>query len=172
MIDFTVKNYYNSRNHCQLLPQSIRACIIGESGCGKTNLLMNLLFSNFDGEDYLDYNNLYIFSTLLHQPVYEFAITCLQNGLNKSEILDCIENQNFEIPQRHRKNKITVYASNSLEDIPNPSDINPDLKTIMIFDDLIDERQSQIEKYYTKGRHNNIDCFYLSQNYTYKITQK
>ena len=35
----------------------------------------------------------------------------------------------------------------------------------MIFDDLILEKQSKCKAYYTRGRHSNVDCFYLSQNY-------
>jgi len=35
----------------------------------------------------------------------------------------------------------------------------------MIFDDLQLEKQNMCEKYYVKGRHDNVDCFYLAQNY-------
>ena len=35
----------------------------------------------------------------------------------------------------------------------------------MIFDDLILEKQNTCEKYYVRGRHSNVDCFYLCQNY-------
>ena len=35
----------------------------------------------------------------------------------------------------------------------------------MIFDDLLSEKQSKCECYYIRGRHGNVDCFYLSQNY-------
>ena len=35
----------------------------------------------------------------------------------------------------------------------------------MIFDDLLLERQNKCEFYYILGRHSNVDCFYLSQNY-------
>ena len=35
----------------------------------------------------------------------------------------------------------------------------------MIFDDLLLERQNKCECYYIRGRHSNVDCFYLSQNY-------
>uniref|UniRef100_A0A1I7WT33 Uncharacterized protein n=1 Tax=Heterorhabditis bacteriophora TaxID=37862 RepID=A0A1I7WT33_HETBA len=27
------------------------------------------------------------------------------------------------------------------------------------------EKQNKVENYYTRGRHNNVDCFYISQNY-------
>ena len=35
----------------------------------------------------------------------------------------------------------------------------------MIFDYLLLERQNKCECYYIHGRHSNVDCFYLSQNY-------
>ena len=35
----------------------------------------------------------------------------------------------------------------------------------MIFDDLLLERQNKYECYYIRGRHSNVDCFYLPQNY-------
>ena len=35
----------------------------------------------------------------------------------------------------------------------------------MVFDDLLLERQNKCEAYYTRGRHRNVDCFYLAQNY-------
>ena len=50
-------------------------------------------------------------------------------------------------------------------DIPDPSELNPEDKNLMIFDDCILEKQSKAEAYYTRGRHNNCDSFYISQNY-------
>ena len=38
-------------------------------------------------------------------------------------------------------------------------------KNLMIFDDLLLEKQNKCECYYIRGRHSNVDCFYLSQNY-------
>ena len=35
----------------------------------------------------------------------------------------------------------------------------------MVFDDLLFEKQITCESYYVSGRHSNVDCFYLSQNY-------
>ena len=35
----------------------------------------------------------------------------------------------------------------------------------MIFDDLLLEKQNKCEAYYVRGRHSNVDCFYLAQNY-------
>ena len=35
----------------------------------------------------------------------------------------------------------------------------------MVFDDLLLKKQNTCEKYYIRGRHSNVDTFYLTQNY-------
>lgn len=44
--------------------------------------------------------------------------------------------------------------------LPNPTD---DLKSnsVMIFDDMVCEKQKNICNYFTMGRHKNVDVFYL-----------
>lgn len=163
ILDLSIKNAYNERNNNKILPKSIRACIIGKSGCGKTNLLMNLLLNKFSNEDYLDYNNLFIFSKSLHQPQYQLLIKGLQNGLTKEEILECILNKDYKVESKDVK--ISVHCFDNGDMIPDPTEIDPNLKTLIIFDDIMLEKQNKVESYYTRGRHNNIDCFYISQNY-------
>ena len=53
----------------------------------------------------------------------------------------------------------------SSEDVPDPSEMNSSNKNLMIFDDLLLGKQNKCESYYIRGRHSNVDCFYLSQNY-------
>ena len=47
----------SSRNNSPILPKSIRGLIVGKSGCGKTNLLLNLLLK----PELLDYNKLFVY---------------------------------------------------------------------------------------------------------------
>ena len=35
----------------------------------------------------------------------------------------------------------------------------------MIFEDCINQKQNIIEDYYTRGRHNATQCFYISQSF-------
>ena len=51
------------------------------------------------------------------------------------------------------------------EDFPDPRDVSPENKNLMVFDDLLLEKQNACESYYVRGRHSNVDCFYLAQNY-------
>ena len=53
----------------------------------------------------------------------------------------------------------------SATDVPDPRELNSEDKNLMIFDDLLLEKQNKCECYYIRGRHSNVDCFYLSQNY-------
>ena len=56
-------------------------------------------------------------------------------------------------------------------DVPDPCKLNSEDKNLLIFDDVLKEKQNIIECYYLRGRHSNVDCFYLSQNY-FKIPRQ
>jgi ABC-type dipeptide/oligopeptide/nickel transport system ATPase subunit len=83
----------NNRNNNPLLPNFIRACIIGKSGCGKTNLLLNLLLNDFGDIPILDYNHLYLFGKSLHQPEYQLLVNALKNKIPRYIIRDLIKNK-------------------------------------------------------------------------------
>ena len=54
----------------------------------------------------------------------------------------------------------------SSEIIPDPRDFNPKRKSLFIFDDIMTEKnQDPASNFYTRGRHNNCSCIYISQNY-------
>lgn len=158
------------RQNSPLLPKSIRGLIVGKSGCGKTTLLMNLLLR----PGWLDYNKLFIFGKSLHQPEYRILKSALEKGLSKDIILKLFENHK-EIEKLGSEKVMDSLSSNSAtmegqfyesaSDIPDPKDLNPHDKNLIIFDDVLLQKQNKCEAYYTRGRHNNVDCFYLSQNY-------
>jgi len=50
-------------------------------------------------------------------------------------------------------------------DVPDPRELSPEKNNLMVFDDLLLEKQNKCEAYYTRGRHSNVDCFYLAHNY-------
>ena len=53
----------------------------------------------------------------------------------------------------------------SADDVPDPRELNSGKGNLMVFDDLLIEKQNTCESYYVRGRHGNVDCFYLAQNY-------
>ena len=57
------------------------------------------------------------------------------------------------------KSDIECSFFENSSDVPDPRELSPDKKNLMVFDDILLERQ------HTRGRHSNVDCFYLAQNY-------
>jgi len=51
------------------------------------------------------------------------------------------------------------------DEVPDPRNLSADCNNLIIFDDLLLEKQNKCESYYVRGRHSNVDCFYLAQNY-------
>ena len=158
-----------------LLPKSIRGKIVGKSGCGKTTLLLNLLLR----PGWLDYDNLAVFGKSLFQPEYRILKKAFEENLPKESILrlfnlrDKIRDSQISpsiILQEWAKtikNKTNVKCSffETASDVQDLRDLNTKDKNLMTFDDLLLERQNKCECYYIRGRHSNVDCFYLSQNY-------
>ena len=64
-----------------------------------------------------------------------------------------------------RKGDIKTNFYSDCTMIPDPSELNEDGKKLLILDDCFLGPQSKAEAYYTRGRHNNCDTFYISQNY-------
>ena len=53
----------------------------------------------------------------------------------------------------------------SAEDVPDIREPSSEKKDQMVFHDLLLEKQNTCESYYVRGRHRNVYCFYLAQNY-------
>ena len=61
--DKYVDEVVSSSKHAPFLPKNIFCIIAGSTGCGKTNLILNFLLNGKN----LDYTNIYIYSSTLHQ---------------------------------------------------------------------------------------------------------
>ena len=160
-------------NH-SLIPQGIRGLIIGKSECGKT-LLLNLLLR----PSWLDYNNINIFSKSLFQPEYHILKKAFEEKLPKEVIIRLFENQNEITDLRislisvveemsteiRDKSDVECNFYQSAEDVSDARELSSEKKNVIVFDDLLLEKQNTCESYYVRGRHSNVDCFYLAQNY-------
>lgn len=167
------QNNENSKaKHYFLLPRSIRGLIIGRSGCGKTTLLNNLLLK----EGFLDYENLLVFGPSLHQPEYRIMKAAFEKKLSKDQIRVIFERQKeinsaggpekvIEDYDGKCKGKIKAHFHAQSETVPDPIELNATEKNLLILDDIMTGPQSKAEDYYTRGRHNNVDVFYISQSY-------
>jgi ABC-type lipoprotein export system ATPase subunit len=146
IVDKSIK--YKKQNyickHAPCFPKNIRCIIAGTSGGGKTNLLINLL----ESEKLLDYCDIYVYSSTLHQPAYEY-------------LKEYYGNMEKAINHKH---KISHFFDGD-EEIKNPDELDSTKSHIMIFDDVMNANQKVIKDYFCSGRHNNVNMFYLDVNH-------
>ena len=149
--------------------------LIGKSGCGKAILLLNLLVR----PGWLDYNNINIFGKSLFRREDHILPKAFNEKLPKEVIITLFENHNeitdlgispisiVEEMAKEIRDKFDVECNfyQSFEDVPNPRELSSEKKNLMVFYDLLLEKQKTCESYYARGKHNNVDCFYLAQNY-------
>lgn len=111
-------------------------CII----CGPSSSgKTNILFNLLFDPNGLRFENIYVFSKSLFQPKYKF----LQKSMPK---------------------EIGYFAYDDNNLVVHPNEAKPN--SIMIFDDISCQKHNNIRNYFTMGRHNNIDTFYLGQTYS------
>jgi hypothetical protein len=181
ILDLSWNDNQSKRHNIPLLPRSIRGLIIGKSGCGKTTVLINLLLR----PGWLDYNNLQVFGKSLFQPEYKIIKKGFEEGLTKESLLNLFKIQDeimklqlspdlvIEEMKKDPQSNASCKQSERIEskffensdEVPDPRELNAEKKNLMIFDDLQLEKQNKCESYYIRGRHSNVDSFYLAQNY-------
>ena len=170
---FSWRNRSKKRSNSPLLPANVRGLIIGKSNCGKTTLLLNLLLQ----PDWLDYNHLYVFGKTLHQQEYRILKKGFEVGLSKKQIANIFMNQNefgkvklpaLEVIEQYsgvKKGDIKAEFFEDCTSIPDPAELDVEEKNLLILDDCFLGSQNKAEAYYTRGRQNNCDTFYISQSY-------
>jgi hypothetical protein len=136
-----------SRRKVEMFPDVIRCGMFGPSGAGKSNLLLTMLVH------VRPFKNLYLCSKTSYQEKYE-TLRELISTHNRSK--------------KSKKQMIKIHEL-QVETLPEPEDIEVD--SIVIFDDVLTEKQDKVANFFLRGRHRNISCFYLSQAYT-KIPKK
>lgn len=120
-----------------LLPNNIRALVVGKSNCGKTHVVLNLIISPNGPK----FQHLFVFSKTLYQPKY-VALQEIMNGVKE----------------------ISYASSSNVDDVTEPSAIPQN--SLLVFDDVICSKQEAMREYFSMGRHKNSDVFYITQCYS------
>ena len=165
--------------HHPHLSNKIMAVLCGRTGSGKTYLMMNILTE----PNFLDYNNLIIYTTTQEQPIYQFIKHGFANNLTKTAIRElfkvhentdededieemCKEAAKSKELKASKEDEITALITDDMGSLSNPSKLPKDKKNCVVFDDCVNERDQSIQKtYYTRARHHNCACFYLTQSF-------
>lgn len=157
------KNYYryaktedvinpsHGKTHVFELP--MRACLIGGSGAGKTNSLLNIIERMPN-----TFVKIIICIPTNEEPLYE---------LLKDKLKDKVEFYIGEISSSKRGNKMIPNIP-KIEDVAFEDDKGW-APILMVFDDwALADDQKNIINFYIRGRKKNISSIYISQSY-YKI---
>lgn len=127
---------HNPNYHIHGLKVPFRMLIIGSSGSGKTQTLLNVIHNMGD-----TFNDIYIITKNKNEPLYEYLEDKLgKHGLSVVEGID-------QAPDLDK-------------------DINKEDQTLIIMDDLVLERnQRTLEEYFLRARKQNCSLIYISQSY-------
>lgn len=162
--------------HSPLLPKNIRAVVVGTSGSGKSFRVFNMLLQ----PGFLDYDTLHLFSPSLFQDEYRLLLSGFQNKLTKTDLILCLQNQEKlgitdpeilteqyadAIEEKDKWIDVQVEAYKSVGEVPQPEKLKKKRKHLLVFDDCMSGPQQALENFYTRGRHMNCNCIYLTQNW-------
>ena len=159
IVDLSWNEVMSNRSNNPLLPKSIRGLLVGKSGCGKTTLLLYFLLR----PEWLDYNNLCVFGKSLFQPEYQILKKAFEETLPRECILGLFnmrdEIQDSNVSQTALveewaetiKNKSGIKCSffffffffETSRDVPYPRELSSENKNLMIFDNLLLEKQNE-----------------------------
>ena len=138
--DVDNKNKKFKQRYTFMPNDTFRMLICGNSGSGKTNLLLHMLLS------LLHYDKIFLYAKNLDQEKYQILIS----EMNKiSKVLD------FDVLTISNDKIIPI---NNLD--------YEDNQKIIIFDDYVCEKnQREIVDYFIQGRHKNCSVIFLSQSF-------
>lgn len=135
-----IKVYIKEQAENQLIPKPLRCLIVGTSGSGKTNLLLNFIYN----DKVLPFKNLYVFSRSITQTAY-------------TNLRDLYSKVGASLGRQ------IAYFYSSCDDLITVDECEP--YSLVVFDDCLLEKQTPIKDYFIRGRHKHISCVYLSQSY-------
>lgn len=114
-----------------------RMVVVAPSGSGKTNFILNMLQKFSQGKG--TFNTITIITKNKQEPLYEWL---------------------------EDKTKKTVKILEGIENIPKLDSFNKQDQHIVIFDDLVLEKdQKKMNEFYIRGRKKGISVCYLSQSF-------
>lgn len=142
-----IKSIQDGQIHKLLPSHPYRMLLLGSSGVGKTNILLNLLTKQ------LVYDRIYLFSRHLEQSKYVFL---------KKHLEDIEEN----LKENGINQKIIMAWENTLQKLPSVEDLDADYRNLVICDDFaVTEKKNskRIAELFVRSRHRNASVIFLTQ---------
>lgn len=141
--------------------QPFRMLIVGPSGSGKSNVLINLLIR------YLKYTELYIYCKHKDEKKYQF-IEWFFEQVRKNEALKLSKKEKCEYEQALNSIPSFCHVSDNLSEL-NIDNFDSNEENVIVIDDFVLEaNQKNVIEMFISGRHKNCSIIYISQTY-YRI---
>ncbi len=144
---FTTPQIHYSNEKEMNISVPFNMCIIGATGSFKTSWLMNLI-------EYIDcFTKIKLYVKVPDEPLYKYLVDSIQK-VEKKIGVDIID------------------VHSNIDELPDVDSLKSDFDngdvTLVIFDDLINEKSKKLDKvgaYFTHGRKYNICNVFISQSY-------
>lgn len=140
--------------------QSFRWLVSGESGSGKTNLVLSAIlppqFRNSESPDdaiQIKFDKLYLYTKTPEQPKYKL-------------LFQWINTMESEFEQAYGEKLDMVTIRTKPEEVISVDDMDSDIINLCIIDDMITVKNQEVfEDMFIRGRHRNLSCIYITQSY-------
>lgn len=146
------------RHHC-LLPDPLFGLLIGPTGCGKTNLLTNLVLRWTDWERLIvacptDDQTAYVYIKEFNEFIIRKRLeVAADNGADEEELEAVVSEED------------PVIFIENVGDIPDPDELDG-TPTLLVADDVMLEKQDNVARIFCRGRHKECHAIYLAQSFT------
>jgi len=125
-------------------PRYLRNCckglVLGPSNCGKTNALVQMFIMGMP-----KFDRLYLCLAMPDQKAYNFLREKLEHLVDEGII--------------------EIFEYETIKEMPSIKDMDKRYNNLVVFDDMMEEKDAdkKISGFFSKGRHNHVSTFYLSQ---------
>lgn len=156
VIDFSNSKELHKKRHHELLPDPLFAVLLGPTGCGKTNLLTNMVLR------WTDWERLIVCcptdDQAVYDPIREFNDLVVRRRLEEAtETADEAELEAIACED-------PVSFIHDVDQIPSPDELDG-TPTLLVADDVMLENQENVSRIFCRGRHKQCHAIYLSQSF-------
>lgn len=159
VFDFSKCKDLQKKRHHELLPDPLFAVLLGPTGCGKTNLLTNMVIR------WVDWERLIVCcptdDQVVYDPIHEFNELLVRKRLERAALER--EADEAELEEIACEDDPVTFI-HDVDEIPGPDELDG-TPTLLVADDVMLENQENVSRIFCRGRHKQCHAIYLAQSF-------